>query len=153
MALLSQLLHPCCRCYCATAYCATPYCATPCCRLCRQCQCRPLIHAHGMTLVPLSSSPCRSPAPPPSSSSPHNPPIVAWEGAKMYPWSLLRWTEEDAARPATVDEKNVPAMPSLFVVATSWVVDNDINKSAGWGCGSGGRGRGGGHKGINNVAR
>ncbi len=56
-------------------------------------------------------------------------------------------------QPAMVGEKNVPAMPSLFVVATFWVVDDNINKSAGRGCGGGGRGRGGGHEGVNDVAQ
>ncbi len=71
----------------------------------------------------------------------------------MYPWLLSRWTEEDAAQPVMVGEKNVPATPLLFVVATSWVVDNDIDESAGWGCDGGGGGRGGGRKGVNNVAQ
>jgi hypothetical protein len=51
--------------------------------------------------------------------------------------------DENAARPATVGEKNAPAMPSPFVVATSWVVDNDINKSTGLRYGGGGGGEGG----------
>ena len=71
----------------------------------------------------------------------------------MYPWLLSRWIEEDPAWPATVGEKNFPATPSLLVVATSWVVDNDIDESAGWGCGGGGRGRGGGREGVDDVAR
>jgi hypothetical protein len=151
MASLPQRLHPCCHCYCATAHRATPGCTALCCCLCCQCQRCPLIHVHRMMLVPLSSSPYRSPAPP-SSSSPHNPPIVAWEGAKTYPRSLLRWMEEDAVRPVTVGKKSVPAMPSLFIIATSQVVDDNINKSARRGCGGSGRGRGGGRKGVDNIA-
>jgi hypothetical protein len=61
--------------------------------------------------------------------------------------------EEDAAWPAMVGEKNFPAMPLPFVVATSWVVDDNINKSTGRGCGGGGGGRGGGRKGNSNVAQ
>ncbi len=52
---------------------------------------------------------------------------------------------------AMVGEKNVPAMPSPFVIATSWVVDSNIDESAGRGCGGGGRGRGGGRKGVDDI--
>jgi hypothetical protein len=142
MVSLPQLLHPCCRCYCATAHCATP-CSPP---LAVACAADADTAPSSMPTGQCSSLRPPSPVavlPPPSSSSPHLPPIVAWEGPKSYPQSSSRWTEEDAAWPATVGEKNVPAMPSLFVVATSWVVNNDIYESTGWGCGSGGGGEGG----------
>jgi hypothetical protein len=73
-------------------------------------------------------------------------------GGKDVPLVVIKMVEEVAAWPATVGEKNVPAMPLLFVVATSLVVDKDINKSAGQGSGGGGGGKRGGHEAVNNVA-
>jgi hypothetical protein len=50
-----------------------------------------------------------------------------------------------------VGKKNVPTTPLPFVVATSWVIVNDINKSAGQECGSSGGGRGDSRKGVKDI--
>ncbi len=152
MASLPQLLHPCCRCYCATAHCATPHCAPPCCRLCSQCQRCSLIHARRTMLVPPFSSPCHSPAPP-LILLPPQPPHCYMGGDKDVPLVVIKIDGGGCGVAGNGGRENVPATPSPFVVATSWVVNDAINKSAGWRCGGSGGGRGDGREGVDNIAQ